>query len=182
MDTTANLPPRKCGDCGFLAIRHRETGELIGAEKGWRSPPIPQRMFPVVNSTGRASPGMFMHEHAVFPICYEQAYPLGDEFNKALEGRNSNIPDELEIAYFRVIRVDRTCEDFVTWQQGATPQQHREMRDRERARERDDKRDAEMRAREDRRDADARWDRRWGLFIAVAGTILAGVLGALLSR
>ncbi len=159
----------RCADCGFLTLRDQDSRELVEAEAGWRqSVNLPQR-WDGVNKD-------FFPLHPVYPICFERALPLGEEFQKNLEGRNANIPIEVSVAFRRVITTERLCPKFVQWRQGASPQEHRKMLDEKWKLEFDEKRrqdDLDWRAKQEKDAADRhneqmalmRGQGRWQLWI-----------------
>lgn len=127
----------RCADCGFLALRRRESQQLLGAE-------MPYREHGVLPEAVDAD---FQDEFESTPYCFVMAQPI----HKEREDRKG------------IIQRDRSCDSWVQWQQGFSPKEHREMLEEQRRRqledevrksayEREDRRDAEMRKREDERD------------------------------
>ncbi len=105
------------------------------------------------------------------PICFATAWDLRDEVTEAN-------PDEL----LRVFQRNRDCSSFTPWQQGFTPKEHREMMDRERARQWQAERE---RADRDWRRQQRRDDVRWRIFELLAvGVIvpLAIIIATLVLR
>lgn len=127
-------PQVKCQECGFLALRHRETHELIGAPQAYRvDTTIP------VTPDGKSN-------HYDGPECFDRAFPLKSE-----AGGENKTKDSV----LAVIKNDRKCGTFIEWDQGSTPREHREMQFRERMMAREDARDREAKDRADRLDAAA---------------------------
>jgi hypothetical protein len=164
----------RCADCGFFTVSEAGTGTLIAANAQMRTGSV---NFPQEWSESARD---FVPLYPVKPICYEQAFPLYDEMREFLQGRNVNIPQEVFEAYGRVATKARPCTEFEKWRQGATPQQHREMRDRERQREYEENLRRETWAREDRRDERAGLDRRVGVIVTGAFGLLGAAVGALI--
>jgi hypothetical protein len=136
----------RCSDCGFLALRNEFTGHLAEAERKYRLTGDKQNRLKPGLPPGRlhVSATSFEWPFADLPTCFVQAYDLPDEYHTFA------VDTVLE-----VLRVERDCDVrglFTPWQQGFTPKEHREMRDRQLMLEREDKRDWEMRQREDARD------------------------------
>ncbi len=129
----------KCAECGLLAKRLFGTRDLVEVEQDDRS-----------SGYMRHVAGQFVEDA---PLCL-----MGKtDFIKRLQERVANTTDT-QNRLFRddvaaVLAEEIECKDgFYPHQLGRSPKKHREMMDRERMLEREDRRDAEMRAREDARD------------------------------
>jgi hypothetical protein len=128
------------------------TGQLDEIDSDYRrTGEPPNRMVASSGSygyDGYTIPDLEEHQikpYAEIPICFVQRYNLRSE----LVGSGKPKPD----AVLRILTAERGCDTsednigFVTWQQGSTPKEHREMLDRQWMIAREDRRDAEMRAR-----------------------------------
>ncbi len=176
----------KCVDCGFLAVRHRESRELCSAELDYRE------HGRIPNLQPSSGTGYQMYEEA--PLCFQRIVAFRTSECSSPEARVAVLQEE---------RGD--CEGFTVWQQGFTPKEHREMLDRMWMAEREDSRDAVLRASEDRRYRQMveREDRRdentqrlqerlhnrelWFLGVAVTvalvgGSIIAAIIEGAISR
>lgn len=101
----------KCADCGFLAVRHFETRQLLDAEPLFRS----RGYIPSV-TVGKGADSRAYDEH---PVCFANYI-------------NFRTPEEAGISASEGTRRDavqkeRECPHFTQWQQGFTPKEHREM-------------------------------------------------------
>jgi hypothetical protein len=124
------------------------------------------------------------------PYCFVRAWPLNDEATNG--GKNSVGPQQ----FLQVIQRERECRQFVPWQQGYSPKEHREMqreellmnwqaeqRDTDRRwqqeqRDRDMDRQKQQRVEDlDREEKKRNSDRRW----QVGMILLAAVVGLLFS-
>jgi hypothetical protein len=104
----------KCAACGFLAVQHTSTRELLSAEQ-------------ITRETGdMIRAGAYEN----YLVCYALAYNLADE-----TGHNPGTP-ERKIAANR----ERHCQKFVEWR-GGSPKDHQDMLDRQWMIEQQDKRD-----------------------------------------
>lgn len=196
MDESPELPlditeyENACVNCGFLSLRRMEDGQLIEAGDAYRRSGV----WPVLDAV------------SLRPICFTMeanlAIDIGDELmsmNPAKYGTGGKINFEgfaqaqtIESAQARtaldnVLRRDRTDEcEWIRWQQGFTPKEHREMLDRKQLMEREDRRDTEQRDWQERQEqrserlADKRHTRElWiigGLVTVIV--VLATLLGA----
>lgn len=105
-----------CHECGFLAVRHEKSRELVEMELDYRN-------------TGEAPREIDSPKHPNiygygFPLCFKQAYSIGDE----MKNEKGSLGEKIR----SVIQRDRVCEYFTVWRQGFTPREHQEMLDRER--------------------------------------------------
>lgn len=189
----------RCADCGLLALREHYTMRLVEA-------PLLYRETGKVPLT-TTKPQMELTERV--PVCYENLrrfeIELEEENLKAHRpslGNSWNIdPTNIQPeAARKVFDKEIGCESFIKHRPGATPQEHREMLDRqwkikqeilvrEAVWAREDARDARVDAREDARDKreddrDAAVEKRhrtelWVLGWVIAGaTLLASIVGA----
>ena len=95
----------KCADCGFLAVRHRDTRELTDAEEPLRT-------------TGEIPADHRGLIYVEWPICFIRRIDFRKELND-----NSGTPHRK-----RVLNEERECDNgFTPWQQGLTPKEHQEM-------------------------------------------------------
>jgi hypothetical protein len=140
----------KCADCGFLALRNQFTGQLDEGDEDYRRtgmPPLRKK------SNQPGGPRSFLDNPYDFPfanppICFVQAFNLGDEFSV----EPSQILPEMALD---VLKNERDCgerELFTSWQQGFTPKEHREMLDRQRRLQQEEDIRRAIWAREDARD------------------------------
>ncbi len=153
----SNAPKVRCQDCGFLAVQDRFSRGLIETERSMREtgePPIhPQWKIEWVERT---------------PICFVQAFPLHREA-KGLPAHNG---------FLDVIQRERDCKPFAAWQQGSSPQDHKDMIDAREQRQWQDEQRRKDRAweLECRRE-----DRRQFRLTLVIGLIIVPILAALLN-
>ena len=137
----------KCADCGFLAQHifrgsipqgfidveetSRETGDLPGLS-----------FFQAFHFTPIGEPDLTPEkmDGDRFPTCFSRAFNLGQEVkDRQAEIQESAKTDSLKSAVKDVIHKERTCKQFVKWERGFTPKEHREMIDREWERKNDKK-------------------------------------------
>ena len=165
----------KCAECGFLAVRHRETRDLREAEGSYRD-------------TGEIPRDLNRPKHLYeeVPLCFERLRIFDPQQCASVAGRQEELQGEIG-----------PCVGFTEWHHGFTPKEHREMLDRERIVKRDDDIRKAIWVREDRRDAKAEQQHRdqmallkgqhfmgimfFGVFVIVA-TIAAAIIEGLLSR
>lgn len=124
----------KRADCGFLAMRHRETRALHDADHSIRR----DGRIPGFLLEGGQETGWPMFEET--PLCFQMVITFDRARCSDKAGRLSAIQEE------------RECSEFTEWRVGFTPKEHREMLDRQRMIEREDQRDREMREYELKRD------------------------------
>ena len=168
---------KKCAECGFLAMRNRFTDQLDEARPSYRK-------------TGKApfvrKPGMhgvvvqnpwegddFPWE--VTPICFARAYDLVSEIQAA---PNSGLITQ-EAILETTQKPRDACSEFIRWNQGFTPKEHREMLDRKYIMEREDRRDRELRESQERQGKSRlRWEIViFGIIVTIA-LIAAEIIGA----
>jgi len=96
----------KCADCGYLAVRHFKTRDLLDAEE-------------MLRRTGEmpVEPGTQHYIYDPWPVCFARVI----DFRSALDD-NSGTPHRK-----RVINDDRECARFTPWIQGLTPKEHVEL-------------------------------------------------------
>jgi hypothetical protein len=136
----------KCAECGFLAILNEETGEL--QETQW-----------LIRQDGVLAS----------PLCFMRVYDLWAESNTPRG--NYDFTSRTSSLIVATLQKERECNQFVKWQQGFSPKEHREMIDREKQ----DKLEAEIRAS----------NKRWHIAEIIMIIILTGLftlLGAFIGR
>ena len=100
----------KCEDCGFLAVRNRQTRALSETEASMREKGEPARI-----------PKVELPFYERNPICFLQMNDLTAEMEK-LDDKTS---------FKNVIKKERECKPCTKWIQGFTPREHKEMIDAE---------------------------------------------------
>lgn len=93
----------KCAECGYLAVLNRSTQELRDVSDQWR----------------RTGGIPISGPHECCPYCFVKAFPIEDE----MRGAGSAEQDR----FLQVIKLERNCQRFISWQQGLSPKEHREM-------------------------------------------------------
>ena len=112
---------RNCADCGYLSVRNR-------ADYGLVEPDIDFRRKGIV-ATGYNDEGQNPHPlHAPIPLCFAMQPYLGGATKNIQDRKNPS--DEVK----KIIQADNDCREFIDWQQGFTPKEHREMMDRKKLR------------------------------------------------
>jgi hypothetical protein len=113
----------KCADCGFLAVRTKETRNLEEIELESRQSGI-----------------LRVERYVYIPVCFAMVANFDEEYNNLKQ-----LPEyaEKQDAYGGVIwptykdlvketlNVERDCQSFTKWHQGFTPREHQEMIDRQ---------------------------------------------------
>lgn len=94
----------KCSECGFLAIQNLHDRRLIEAEATYRES----------GELILIQPDVRIDRH---PVCLMRACNLRREAN------DSDSPK----SFLPVIQGERDCRQFTEWQQGMSPQEHRDM-------------------------------------------------------
>jgi len=127
----------KCSECGFLALRDKTTGILVEVNDDYRvSGNIP----------GYISAYKEYHN---YPICFAMAYDLMPEVEEAAQKQSDG--EDWNKYVLGIITRERDCTanrkttGFTKYQQGFTPKEHREMLDRERLLQWQEKREEEDR-------------------------------------
>ena len=119
----------KCEECGFLALRNRNTGLLDEAPQEYRrAAEVPPFNSPLSDA------------YTGVPICLARAYPLHNEFTNQDQATHREI--------FNLLQKKRNCAErdlFTPWQQGFSPKEHREMLDRQWMLEREERWGKELR-------------------------------------
>ncbi len=109
----------KCVDCGYLAVKNKETRQLEEAEASFRG----VGHIPPSDSYKQSN------RHEPQPICFVWAKDIRDEIFKrvGVTGKSQSVEGEV----LAVINEEQGCGNkFTDWQQGFTPKEHREMIDR----------------------------------------------------
>jgi hypothetical protein len=141
----------KCSECGFLTLRDKCDGSLLEVTDDYRV-------------SGKV-PSFLTGEAHNYPICFVMAYNLMPEVEQAAQQqfteRNEGWSDWPEYV-LKIITKERDCDVrskmFVTYQQGFTPKEHREMLDRQWLIANQNKREREDRLwREQQRIEDLQW-------------------------
>lgn len=99
----------KCAECGYLAVRHVETRQLLDAEIAFRE----QGSLP-----SRRSPdwiGIPIYDE--LPVCFARAVSFRQEIKTPAS-------DERRLD---CVQKQRNCDKITDWHQGFTPKEHREM-------------------------------------------------------
>ena len=99
----------KCSECGYLAVRDKDSRELKEAEVEYRKR------------------GLRIAKYEYIPICFVQVRDFRDE---VINKKGASNLDNISIGEF--ISKEIKCELFTKWLQGLTPKEHVEMIDRER--------------------------------------------------
>jgi len=190
----------KCADCGYLAFRHRETRQLVEAELELRE------RGGIAPSAGKVP------DLSGYPLCFANAADLRSEYSLVTSEGMAPEPDSAtyaELLYrgeesqkvggvatdnefllrWKVMHRERVCSAFAPWQQGFTPKEHREMVDRLKLQEwQERQQQVERDWQSDRRRKDEAWrsgERKWRwveLVILIVGAGLFTLLGAYIQR
>lgn len=137
----------KCSDCGFLTVRNVTTRGLEEAGDDFRE----KASIPTIDPQG----GRPHAQHEQRPLCFARCHNLGDEISKGIVAGTDEVRSVKQ-----VIHNERECGEFVKWQQGFTPKEHREMIDRQS-------------------------DRKWRIITGIIFIVLAGLftlLGAYIAK
>lgn len=169
----------RCADCGFLAVRDKETRQLVETE-------IEMRQTWVIPKRPNEPVALPVYERD--PLCFAQAADIGAEIHK-IPGRDT--------AWTRVILSiivqPRECAAFTKWRHGFTPREHQEMliqddlrKQSEEQRQRDlkfqqEQRKADRDWQEKQARANREWQENWNRKNAYRAWILAivGVVGGI---
>lgn len=150
----------KCANCGYLSVRNKDDYSL-------GEPSIDYREKGQVATTWDDK-GRNPHSlHEPIPLCFARQAYLRDA-TKAIKDRK-NPYEEVKA----IIQGDNDCKEFTDWQQGFTPKEHREMMDRQKLQEWQDKR--EQIDRDWYTNQERYLVRRAGIYAIVAGIIGAGI-------
>lgn len=132
----------KCADCGFLAVRHFQTRELMDAEHDLRVNGAIRRIM--------LFPGREESVYEEYPVCFANAIIFRDDEEM---GTQTNPAKRAEC-----INKQRNCGKFTTWRQGFTPKAHQEMIwSEESLKIQRETHAAELKWREDQADRDHKW-------------------------
>lgn len=159
----------KCAECGFLCFRDRGTFELVEAVESIRSATV--------------IPNALVYQR---PYCFVRKVDFAQEY-----GWEPRALDAAEGGVFTAISAERECDGFEPWQQGFTPQEHREMLDRDRMIKREDEIRRAIWEREDRRDVEVgqqhkeqmdtlRGQHWWQIAVLGGAVIVATLIGAMI--
>ena len=150
----------KCQDCGFLAIRHPDTRELVSPAVTYRYEGF-QGIPPHVWPDPQPVPNCFVRAHPI----HAEPMVVDGEVRIRMVGEApgdfsiGNGNDDTENAILSVIGKHRFCKEFYSYIDGFSPKEHYEERERRRRR---------------------KSNRRWRLFELMAFTI-AGVVTAIIT-
>lgn len=104
----------KCRDCGYLALRKKDTRELVDAEECYRKDgTVPG---PGMSDKPDSHLRVFDVHYEKPPICFVRAADLRKESGENAEKRAE------------VVNRPRKCAKFTSWEQGFTPKEVVEMR------------------------------------------------------
>jgi len=104
----------KCADCGYLSVRNKRDNHLSEAINDFREKGAVAQGYDEI--------GHNPHQlHEIAPICFVRSYNLINECKPEIS------PQKVS----QVLNNDRPCKEFMKWQQGFTPKEHREMIDRQ---------------------------------------------------
>ena len=123
-----------CAECGYLAVRDKDTRELEEVERSETGGV--GFLFLQATVDGEISDYRRKHE---YPICFMRKRNLGDEYGELAKLDTPEIDKRIISIVFK----DRECDEFTQWQQGFTPKEHRDMMDRQWKLEYEARRDAE---------------------------------------
>jgi hypothetical protein len=140
----------------------RETGEMPGGS--W---------YPFIAYLAERSEGPQQLHGARTPICFARKIPLAKMAYERL-GEMEKLPDVkfgLSDGVLGIIQQERICSEFIKWIPGSTPKEHREMMDRERMLQREDRRDREQREWQERQER-----KRFNWNIIIFGLIVTAIL------
>ena len=143
--------PNKCIDCGFLAVRNENNHHLEEARRD-ASGLIKEIQYE------------FHQGKNIQPLCFVNRVNLPFAYTEVQMSTQYLIDNETKINI--VLKKERDCDLFREYQQGFTPKEHREMMDRERFQEWQDK----------QRKEDKRW-RVIELVVISVVAILAATIG-----
>lgn len=122
----------RCVDCGFLTLRS-EAGDLVEADEPFKRTghsTHPRQMKP-----GDADWHLrFDDQH---PLCFMRQTELPHQLSTVLARGGPDLSgEERATRVVEALVVEQGCPEFVPWQQGFSPRDHREMQDQERERKR----------------------------------------------
>ena len=94
----------QCAKCGFLAARHLQTRGFLEVEEN-------------IRKTGEIPSYQRATIYGNVPLCFRMAHPLQDELQ----------PNDDAEHRLLVMTRERSCDEFLEWQQGFSPKEHKEM-------------------------------------------------------
>jgi hypothetical protein len=161
----------RCASCGFLALRIKESRELVAAEHAYRS----HGALPQVGDH---------HTYEPYPECFKRALDLERVIGKIDGPQDSRI--------WEVIQDFRKCKSYRAWDPSKSPKEHDEMAIPEQVRNenrqfQEDERaemakyrqeDAKNRAESERRQRSHNF---WMTVLYVVGTLAASIIGGLIT-
>ena len=120
----------KCVECGFLSLRNIETRELDETEEEYRKygkTIAYMRSHPAeIMKTGfYGTEKLTRHVHEDLPLCFARSCNLLGLCTELIDKSCST-----DKAVLTIINEKRQCDEFMRWEQGFTPKEHREMADR----------------------------------------------------
>ena len=151
----------KCANCGYLAVRNKTDYYLGEASIDFRD-----RGSIALGTDDKGNNQHPLHEK--IPLCFARYHYLGDAI-KSIQHKDNPFNEVTTI-----IQADINCSEFIEWQQGFTPKEHREMVDR----------DKMLKLQNDREVADRKWrDKQDKKLVIIAGifTFLGAIIGALIA-
>ncbi len=143
----------KCTECGYLALRNKESRSLVEAEYDYRK----KEFDPTISPHG-------ISQYEDLPLCFAQSYDINAEITNSQD--TSNYKD-----IHNIINKERECTKFTKWTQGFTPKEHMEMLDREEWRNWQEK----------QRKSDRRWHIIEAILLVIVAGLFT-LLGAFISR
>lgn len=168
------LPAVKCSDCGFLALRHRVSRELMDAHYQFRDHGSLPADMNAPSDPVFGQPSIFEG----VPICFVRKVHFGREIEAAYPGLWFPV-DEHRL---EAIQKDRKCDGFTPWQQGFSPKEHHEMLMAEQQRKWQEDRDARMAALEAQRFKQSQDNTILVGAMGLIATLLATILGFVLAK
>ena len=147
----------KCAYCGYLSVRNKDDYSLDEPSIDFREK---GQVATTWDDKGRNPHSL----HEPIPLCFARQAYLGDA-TKAIKDRKNPFGEVKKI-----IQNDNDCKEFIDWQQGFTPKEHREMMDRKKM----------MEWQMEREKNDRKWH-RIELIAIILGTGFFTLLGAWIS-
>jgi hypothetical protein len=160
----------KCADCGYLAVRHSQTRQLLDAELLMRT----QGDIPSLSIGGHD----LAYDH--HPICF-RVLKTSVNFRSEEEAGLSRDQGKCVTA----LNKERTCAEFTPWRLGFTPKEHLEMlqeADRLAWQEKCDKDARDFQAGESEKNRKYNTRNLWALAAIVLATIIGPIIGAVIAR
>ena len=161
----------KCADCGFLA-QHIYRGNIPMGFIDVEEAPRETGLFPSRGFSFRfiplGQPDMEPEkmDGDKFPTCFSRVFQLGQEV-KACHSEMQEAEKDASFtnAVKEVMHKDRICKQFVKWERGFTPKEHREMLDRDRL----------LKWQAEREEADRKWHSYEEHRNIITNAVLAGI-------